>query len=96
MFVRSVKGAERALEQGNETSDVLYGLAEDNVMQGNKAGAYKWLQKAIDAGWRNYRWAEIDPLLENMRNEDRFKQMIADVKAKVDEMRKRAEEMEKQ
>jgi len=96
MFARSVNSAKKELEKGNENPEIPYGLAEDNVMQGNKAEAYKWLQKAIDAGWRDYRMAEIDPLLENIRNEDRFRQMMADVKAKVDEMRKRVEEMEKE
>jgi hypothetical protein len=37
-----------------------------------------------------------DPLLENLRGDDKFKRMIADVKAMVDEMRRRVEEAEKE
>ena len=73
-----------------------YTLAEINAIQGNKADARDWLQKAIDAGWRDYRYAEIDPSLENLRGDERFKKMMADVKDQVDEMRKRVEEMEKE
>jgi TolB-like protein/Flp pilus assembly protein TadD/predicted Ser/Thr protein kinase len=96
MFARSLKHDEKELEQGNEDSGVPYDIAEIHAIQGNRAEAYKWLQKAIDAGWRTYRWAMTDPLLENLRGDDKFKQMIADVKAMVDEMRKRVEETEKE
>jgi len=34
--------------------------------------------------------------LENLRNDDKFKRMMADVKAMVDKMRKRVEETEKE
>ncbi len=96
MFARSLKHDEKELELGNEDPSVPYDMAEIHAIQGNKAEAYKWLQKAIDAGWRNYRWAMTDPLLENLRGDDEFKQMIADVKAMVDEMRRRVEEAEKE
>jgi len=96
MFARALRNSERALAQGNEFPGLLYDLARISALQGNKAEAYTWLQKAIDAGWRFYRLAEIDPLMEDLRTEDRYKQMMADVKAKVDEMRRRVEEMEKE
>ncbi len=96
MFGRSLKLDEKELEQGNERHGIPYDLAEIYAIQGNKAEAYKWLQKAIDAGWRSYREAMTDPLLENLRSEDKFKQMMANVKSNVDEMRKRVEEMEKE
>jgi tetratricopeptide (TPR) repeat protein len=95
MFARSLAVHRMQLEQGNEYSFVPYDLAVITAIQGNKAEAYTWLQKAIDAGWREYRAAERDPSLENLRGDDRFKNMMADVRAKVDEMRKRVEEMDK-
>jgi serine/threonine protein kinase/Flp pilus assembly protein TadD len=96
LFGRSLKLDEKKLEQGNERHGIPYDLAEIYAIQGNKAEAYKWLEKAIDAGWRDYREAMKDPLLENLRGEDKFKQMMADVKADVDRMRTRIEEMEKE
>ena len=96
IFAQNLKRDEKELEQGNEDPGVRYDLAEINAIQGNKTEAYAWLQKAVDAGERDYRWAAMDPLLENLRGDDKFKQMMADVKAKVDEMRKRVEEMEKE
>ncbi|MCX5801869.1 MAG: hypothetical protein NTX17_10870 [Candidatus Eisenbacteria bacterium] len=39
---------------------------------------------------------QIDPWLENVRNDEQFKQVMAQLKGKVDEMRKRVEEMEEE
>jgi TolB-like protein/Tfp pilus assembly protein PilF/predicted Ser/Thr protein kinase len=96
MFSRSLRFDEIKLENGNEDPDVRYDIASVKAMQGNSAEAYEWLQKAIDSGWTNYRLAELDPSLDSIRNEDRFKQMMAGVKARVDEMRRRVEETEKE
>jgi len=96
MFARSLEVHRKQLTQGDEGSNVPYDMAAIYAIQGDKTEAYEWLQKAIDAGWRYYRSAEVDPTLENLRGDDRFKKMMADVKAKVDEMRKRVEEMDKE
>jgi tetratricopeptide (TPR) repeat protein len=96
MFARSVEFDQRQLAQGSEDTGVMYDLAAVNAIQGNKTEACDWLQKAIDTGWRSYGFAEKDPTLENLRGDGRFKKMMADVKAKVNEMRKRVEEMEKE
>jgi tetratricopeptide (TPR) repeat protein len=92
MFSQSLKLAQEALEQGNEFWVIPYFIACINAIQGNKTKAYLWLQKAIDSGWRNFRLGSRDPLLENLREDEQFKQMTAQVKALVDEMRKKAEE----
>jgi serine/threonine protein kinase/tetratricopeptide (TPR) repeat protein len=96
MFARSLRIDEKELEQGNESFNVPFDLAESYAIQGNKAEAYKWLQKAVDAGWRDYRLATLDPSMENLHSDGKFKQIVADLKTKVDEMRKRVEEMEKE
>ncbi len=95
MLARSRSDIESGLQQDNELPEYPLELAKVNSIEGNKEEAYKWLQKAIDTGWRDYRYAQIDPLLENLRDDDRFKQMMAYVKAQVEEMRKRVDEMEK-
>ena len=95
-LAQNLERDEKELAQGNEYSYVPFELAEIYAIQGNKAEAYKWLQRSIDAGGRDYRWASADPLLENLRGDEKFKQMVADVKARVDEMRKRVEEMERE
>jgi DNA phosphorothioation-dependent restriction protein DptG len=86
----------KAIEAGCEDLEVYYYTAAIYAIGNNKAEAYKWLQKAIDAGWRDYRTTGRDPWLENLRSDDQFKKMMAQVKAQVDQMRKRVQEMEKE
>jgi Flp pilus assembly protein TadD len=78
-----------ALDQGNESSVVRYDLAMIHAILGNKKEAYRWLQKAIDTGWCDYRLDQINPVFETLHNEKQFKQMMSDVKARVDQMRRR-------
>jgi len=86
----------KEIEQGDVDIYMLYYFAAIHAIQNHKAEAYKWLQKAIEAGWRDYRFTIRDPWFENLRNDDQFKQMMAQVKAQVDAMRKRVEAMEKE
>lgn len=51
------------------------------------------LQKAIDAGWREYKLAQRDPWFANLHGEARFQQMMAQVKAMIDAMHQRVEKM---
>ncbi len=90
MFSQSLEIDKKDLQEGNESHVIRYDLAALNAIQGNKAEAYNWLQKAIDAGFRNYRFGLIDPLLENLRQEERFKQMMGRISTDVEDMRKRA------
>jgi tetratricopeptide (TPR) repeat protein len=87
----------KAIEAGSsEDSEIFYYTAAIYAIWSNKSEAYKWLQKAIAAGWRDYRTTERDPWLENLRSEGRFQEMMAQIKAQVDAMRKQVEEMEKE
>lgn len=86
----------KAITAGNEDMQTYYTTSAIYAIRNDKAEAYKCLQKAFEAGWRDYRTTERDPWFENLRNEDRFQEMMAHVKAQVDEMRQRVEEMEKE
>ncbi len=94
-FDRRLKFLQGQLEQGNEHRWVPYEMAQINALQNNKTEAYHWLQKAIEAGWRDYRWSLVDPNLENLHDDEQFKQMMAQVKAMADEERRKVREMEK-
>ncbi|NLP10718.1 protein kinase [bacterium] len=86
----------KAIAAGSEAIETYYYTAAVFAIRNNKAEAYKWLQKAIEVGWRDYRTIERDPWFENLRSEDQLQQMMAQVKKQVDEMRKRLEIMEKE
>jgi serine/threonine protein kinase/Tfp pilus assembly protein PilF len=91
MFKGYLDSAQKRLEEADESWDVPYDIAAIKAVMGNKSESLKWLQKAIDAGWREYQLGLRNPLLENLHNEEQFKQMMAGVKSMVDEMRKRVE-----
>ena len=91
LFNQSLTILNKRLDEGNENPRLPFQIARIYNIQGDKAEAYKRLQKAIDGGWLQYRLALTDPLLENLRNEAKFQEMMTQVKVRVDEMRNRAE-----
>lgn len=96
LFDQSFAMCQKQLEQGSESWYTPKYLAALMAIQGKKADAFKWLQKAIDAGWREFRFGERDPRFENIRDEEQFRQMMSFVTKDVDEMRARIEQKEKQ
>jgi tetratricopeptide (TPR) repeat protein len=91
-FEKSASMDQEEIAQGTEASDPYYDLAAISAIQGNKQEAYKWLQKAIDFGWVDYQFSLNDPLFENLRQDQRFQQMMAQLETKMAEMRKRVNE----
>ncbi len=92
MFSQSLKIAQESIEQGDEFFWIRYYIAAIHAIQGNKEEALKWMKKAIDAGFRAFRISQTDPILENLHQDTQFKQMMAQLKEMVNEMRKRVEE----
>lgn len=57
--------------------DVSYWLASANLMIGDIDRAFEWLRISIRLGNHNLRWFEKDPVLEPMRSDRRFPELIA-------------------
>jgi serine/threonine protein kinase/Flp pilus assembly protein TadD len=91
LFGQALEITEGMLEEGSESREVPYYVAGINAVQGNKEGAYMWLKRAIDAGWRDYRLGSLDPLMESLRNDEQYKFMMAAVKGMIEQMRRRTE-----
>ena len=92
IFNNASQEAEEIIKQENEEFNSPYILAQINAVLGNKELAYKWLQQAINYGWRQFEMSLNDPLFENIRNEDRFKDMMNNLKSLVYSMRSRINE----
>jgi len=95
LFQGNLDRLQKWLEQGDESNDIGFFMAAIYAVQGNRDEALRWLQKAVDAGYRYYRYISRYPLLENIRDDARFKRIIDETKAKVAEMRRRVEQLEK-
>lgn len=95
LFQGNLDRLQKRLEQGNESNVTRFSMTAIYAVQGNKEEALRWLQKAVDAGYRYYRYISRYPLFENIRDDERFKRIIDDTKAKVTEMRRLVEQLEK-
>jgi serine/threonine protein kinase/Tfp pilus assembly protein PilF len=80
------------VENGSEDSRFLFRLAVMEAVQGNKTQALDWLQRAFDMGDLEYLWAERNPFLESIHDDERFKVMAAEVRTRVEEMSRRVRE----
>ena len=94
-FRETWTGCRNGLNKATKAPGIRFSMAAIYAVQGNKEEALKWLQKAVDAGWRHYRYILRYPLFENIREDERFKKIIDDMKVKVAEMRRRVEQLEK-
>jgi TolB-like protein/Flp pilus assembly protein TadD len=92
IFSRAAQEAEEIIKQGNEEFNSPYILAQVNAVLGNKELAYKWFQQSINNGWRQYEMTLNDPLFENIRNDEKFKKMINNIKNMVYTMRNKIDE----
>jgi len=95
LFQKTIDRLQKRLEQGDESNDIGFSMAAICAVQGDKKEAFRWLEKIVVAGWRQYNYASRYPLFENIRNDDRFKRIMDDVKAKVADMRRRVEQLER-
>jgi len=93
---RAKEGLEEMIQEGADSPLIPYYIAGAAVVQNDKEAAYRWLRKAIDAGYVIYRYAESNPLFEDIREEPRFKEMIAEMRARVAPMRERVRQYERE
>ena len=100
----TVLGHARVYIQSQRESDVDtpgldYVEAGAHAVSGDTEEAIRFLRKAVDGGWSKHWFAERDPNLVSLYDDPEFKQILADLKARVSEMRERlrlAEAEEKQ
>jgi tetratricopeptide (TPR) repeat protein len=94
MFAQSLDFNQDRIKAGDQSHFPSMDLAFVYAIQGNNKEACKWLQKAIDAGLSWYYFLLKHPLLENLKDDPQFIQLMAKLKAEIDEMRRRVEAME--
>ena len=87
MINRSITVTQKYLSEGNEDYSLPYVMTSIKAIQGKNEEADMWLQRAIDGGWVRYRFTLLDPMLENLRTDERFHEIIGKLKIRVDEQR---------
>jgi non-specific serine/threonine protein kinase len=78
----ALKAVTPEFEAASQWDEVLsWMLAGGYAMLDEREKAYRWLEHAISRGFINYPFlSQYDPFLENLRGEDRFKQLMERVK----------------
>ncbi len=69
--------------QGSDSNFYAVYMFLNEIIEGNKVEAYKWISKAINYGFRDYMWLMENPITKNLQNEKKFKEIIQYIKDKV-------------
>jgi TolB-like protein/Flp pilus assembly protein TadD len=80
----------RAAEEGNQDWSVPFDTACVHALRGEKDEAFRWLDKAVEAGWRGWPLGTRSPLLDSLRGDPRFRQLEARLDDLVRQLRRRA------
>lgn len=86
--------AELADERRRASSDVLHLCAENALLKGDSGQALSLLERAIDAGWRDYYRRRNDPFWAALADDPRYLALMARVKADVDRQRAEVERID--
>ncbi len=62
------------------------------AMQNNTEEALSWLRISIELGYAEYRWLNVDPTLDNLRNHPGFRNIMDNLEERLKGMRSRAEQ----
>ena len=57
--------------------DIAYAVASVYALEGERDQAFEWLQRSIALGNENAPWLKRDPTLASLREDPRFKQLLA-------------------
>ena len=80
----------QAADEGNQDWSVPYDTACVHALRGEKDEAFRWLDKAVEAGWRGWPLGTRNPLLDSLRSDPRFRRIEARLEELVSQMRRRA------
>jgi serine/threonine protein kinase/Tfp pilus assembly protein PilF len=86
LFDLSLQMDRETMKQGSEWWGLWYDMAAVQAIKGDTTEALNHLDHAHKLGFNLPAWLQIDPLFENLREQDRFKELITNMAAAVDTM----------
>jgi hypothetical protein len=84
-----IKIDELEIKKGMENHNYPYELARIYSILNKKDKAINALKIAIMNGWKYYLFTMADPLLDNIKDDYRFKILMKDVKDDIEHMKKK-------
>jgi hypothetical protein len=73
----------RIEEGGDIWSFTRWRLAGAYSVKGDKASSLKWLEDAVEKGLTQYRWLEMDPRFDAVREEPKYRELIEKMKTVI-------------
>ncbi|HLF85341.1 MAG TPA: tetratricopeptide repeat protein [Blastocatellia bacterium] len=77
---------DRVLEIARADQDVAFRLATVYALAGMKDEAIEWLERSISMGNENYPWIAGSPNWEELRDDQRFKDILEDLKTRWEKL----------
>ncbi|KPK83430.1 MAG: hypothetical protein AMS27_12950 [Bacteroides sp. SM23_62_1] len=80
------------------TNNAAYDLAGVYAFLGNKEEAYRWLREYEKIGFSTglHEYIKVDPLFDNLRNDEEFKEIVKKANDEADKIRVRINQLEEQ
>ncbi|HYG97795.1 MAG TPA: protein kinase [Terriglobales bacterium] len=85
--------ARQTLDEGDETPRLRMELAAIYALREQNRAALEWLERAYDLGWRDARTLARDPMLQRLREEQAFKDLVSRITSEVAAMRERSTDL---
>jgi DNA-binding SARP family transcriptional activator/TolB-like protein len=82
--------AVRDFERGGEDPLPAVEVAALHALRGRSQEAVGWLRRAHQIGWKDYRYAKLDPILAPLRQLPEFRELMARMEDETAGMRERA------
>ena len=86
---QAVADARRELDAGHEAPGIPLEVGIIHLLRGEKDAGYRWLERAVDAGWRDLRLMRLDPAFESVRHEPRFQRLLDRINTDLQVQRER-------
>ncbi len=84
--------AHQRIDAGNQIPAIRIELASAAALRRDKNAALDWLERAYQSGYREYAQIEHDPILADLRNEPRYRDVLDRMRRDVTALRARARE----
>jgi hypothetical protein len=93
MLEEARKAIEAYLAEGIDSPLALEELAAIHAMRGDKPSALREYRRAYNAGWRMVTLTSLNPMLDPLRSDPEFQQVVARMKSDVARMRSESKEL---
>lgn len=80
-YEQALKAAEQLHKLRPDHTETIYNIACLHCLLGQKAKAYDWLKKAIDAGFSDAGMMAADPDLRTIQGEDKFRALLHELRS---------------